>query len=50
MCLSTEECFEPALIMAAEKDRERQEAIAGGKQDELPVMHGVPISVKDMLA
>jgi len=36
--------------MAAEKDREREEAIANGKQEELPLMHGVPISVKDMLA
>lgn len=50
LCLTTEECFEQALELAKQRDQERQQAIALGKADELPLMHGVPMSVKDNIA
>jgi len=33
--------------MAKKKDKEREEARKNGTLDQLPIMHGVPISVKD---
>ena len=49
LCLSAEEDFDSALVEAAEKDRERREAIQNGTQGELPVLHGIPISIKEMV-
>ena len=47
LCLSAEENFEEALIEAESKDREREEAKLKGTQ--LPPLHGIPISIKDMV-
>jgi len=49
LCLSAEEDFDSALVEAAEKDRERREAIQNGTQGELPVLHGIPVSIKEMV-
>jgi Asp-tRNA(Asn)/Glu-tRNA(Gln) amidotransferase A subunit family amidase len=49
LCLSAEEDFDSALVEAAEKDRERREAIQNGSQGELPVLHGIPVSIKEMV-
>jgi Asp-tRNA(Asn)/Glu-tRNA(Gln) amidotransferase A subunit family amidase len=49
LCLSAEEDFDSALVEAAEKDRERREAIHSGTQGELPVLHGIPVSIKEMV-
>jgi len=37
-------------VEAAEKDRERREAIQNGTQGELPVLHGIPVSIKEMVS
>lgn len=50
LCLSTEELFEEAIILAKLRDQERAEARNNGTVDQLPVMHGVPMSVKDVFA
>ena len=34
---------------AKKKDAERQEAIKNGRANELPPLHGIPISVKDLV-
>ena len=47
--LSTEENFKVALKMAKEKDEERAKALEEGDADDLPLMHGIPFSVKDLL-
>jgi Asp-tRNA(Asn)/Glu-tRNA(Gln) amidotransferase A subunit family amidase len=47
--LSAEEDFESALIEAAAKDKERQEAVAQGTQLSLPLLHGIPVSIKEMV-
>ncbi len=49
LCLSTEEDFEEALLEAAKMDGERKKAIAEGKADQLPPLHGIPVSVKDLV-
>ena len=49
LCLSAEEDFDSALVEAAEKDRERKEAIQNGTQGEMPVLHGIPVSIKEMV-
>ena len=49
LCLSAEEDFDSVLVEAAEKDRERREAIQNGTQGELPVLHGIPVSIKEMV-
>ena len=46
---SAEENFEEALEEADKKDRVREEAIKDKKVHELPMLHGIPISVKDMV-
>jgi len=43
----TEELFQEALDQAEEKDRERRQALREGKQ--LPFMHGIPISIKEIV-
>lgn len=45
--LLTEEDYEESLKDAEIKDKERREAIAKGKANELPLLHGIPITVKD---
>ena len=49
LCLSAEEDFDSALVEAAQKDRERWEAIQSRTQGELPVLHGIPVSIKEMV-
>jgi len=46
--LTTEELFDEALIMAKHCDEERALAIANKTQDNLPFLHGIPISVKEL--
>ena len=48
MNYSTEELFESALEKAKKCDAERQKAIQESKQNELPYLHGIPISVKEL--
>ena len=43
----TEELFREALDQAEAKDRERRQALREGK--ELPFLHGIPISVKEIV-
>lgn len=43
----TEELFQEALDQAECKDRERRQALREGKQ--LPFLHGIPISVKEIV-
>ena len=45
--LTTEENFYEALEEAEKKDKERREAIRKGTTDQLPYLHGIPISIKD---
>jgi len=47
--LSADEVFEQALEMADQKDKLLELAIREGKTDELPLLFGVPISVKDLI-
>ena len=47
--LITEENFVEALDLAVQKDKERDTARRQGKLDELPPLHGIPFSVKDMI-
>jgi hypothetical protein len=49
LCLTTEENFESALVEAAIKDKERKEALEQGTQDSLPPLHGIPVSIKEMV-
>ena len=46
--LTAEENFEQALELAKKRDQERQDAKKNGTLDKLPIMHGVPISIKDL--
>ena len=48
--LSAQELFNDALKLAAERDAERADAIKNGTQDQLPYLHGIPISVKDLFS
>ena len=45
--LSAEENFKEAMRIAEEKDKEREEAIRNGVLEKLPILHGIPFSVKD---
>jgi Asp-tRNA(Asn)/Glu-tRNA(Gln) amidotransferase A subunit family amidase len=47
--LTTEENFEEAFILAELRDKERLEAIKNKTTDQLPPLHGIPISVKDLI-
>ena len=49
LCLSTEENFEEALREAMIKDAERETALHEGTADELPPLHGIPMSIKDLV-
>lgn len=51
LCLSAQENFEEALVLAEQKDKERKEAVAKGWKfiKELPLMHGIPMSIKDQI-
>ena len=46
--LSAEENFNEAWTLAQEKDRERSLARDNGTLDDLPLLHGIPISIKDL--
>lgn len=50
LCLSTEELFEEAMDMAKKCDLERAEAVQNGKEQDLPFLHGIPFSVKELFA
>ena len=47
--LSAEENFDYAIKLARKRDDERQKAVEDGKEEELPLMHGVPICVQDTI-
>ena len=49
LCLSAEECIDEALIEARRCDQERQEALQRGSVHLLPPLHGIPISVKELV-
>ena len=49
MNLSTEENFREAIKMAKERDDERAQALEDGEADDLPLMHGIPMSIKDLI-
>ncbi|CDW73926.1 amidase family protein [Stylonychia lemnae] len=46
--LSAEECFDEAIEEARQRDHERQEAQKHGTAHQLPILHGIPIDIKDM--
>ena len=48
--LITEENYEEALKEAADRDIEREAAKRNGIADTLPIFHGIPISVKDLVS
>jgi Asp-tRNA(Asn)/Glu-tRNA(Gln) amidotransferase A subunit family amidase len=48
MNYSAEELFKSALEKAKECDAERMTAIEENRQNELPYLHGIPISVKEL--
>lgn len=45
--ITTAEIFTKGLEVAAERDQERQDAREEDRLDELPLLHGLPISLKD---
>jgi len=47
MGYTTEELFQEAVELAKKCDQERKVAMANGEQEELPFLHGIPISIKD---
>lgn len=47
--LTAEENFEEAFEVAKQCDAERERAIKEGTADKLPQLHGIPISVKDLV-
>jgi len=50
LCLTAEENFEEAIEEAKKKDMEREEALKNGTEHKLPPLHGIPISVKDLVS
>ena len=50
LCLSTQELFESGLVLAKKCDEERAESIKNGTQDQLPFLHGIPISIKELFS
>ena len=46
--LSTEDNLEEARLAAQDKDREREQAKKNGTLADLPLLHGIPISIKDV--
>ena len=49
LCMSGQENFEEATKMAKKRDQERRKARLSNSENELPLMHGIPISVKDQI-
>ncbi len=49
LCLTTEENFEEAFEVAKKCDEERLKALNYGTIDDLNPLHGIPISVKDLV-
>lgn len=47
MNYSAEELFEQALRKAKTCDTERMKAIKENRQNDLPYLHGIPISIKE---
>ncbi|CDW81226.1 amidase family protein [Stylonychia lemnae] len=45
--LVTEEYYDEALLTAQDKDRERELAVRNGRANELGLLHGIPVSIKD---
>ena len=50
LCLSTQELFKSGLVLAKKCDEERAESIKNGTQDQLPFLHGIPISIKELFS
>jgi Asp-tRNA(Asn)/Glu-tRNA(Gln) amidotransferase A subunit family amidase len=48
--LTCEEDFEYGLEEAKIKDQERQVAIRNGTVDQLPLLHGIPVSIKELVS
>ena len=46
--MNTCERFEEAMAMAQTRDEELRQALSAGTQDQLPPLHGIPISLKDI--
>ena len=46
--MSAEENFEEAMFLAKQMDQERKKAKDNGKLEDLPLLHGIPMSVKDL--
>lgn len=49
MCLTADENFEEALNEARQKDIELKKAKQNGKLEDLPILHGIPFSVKEQI-
>jgi Asp-tRNA(Asn)/Glu-tRNA(Gln) amidotransferase A subunit family amidase len=47
--ITAAEMFTEGLKVAQEKDKEREEARKNGTLEDLPLLHGIPISVKDVM-
>jgi hypothetical protein len=48
--LSTQELFKSGLVLAKKCDEERAECIKNGTQDQLPFLHGIPVSIKELFS
>lgn len=48
--LSTQELFTSGLVLAKKRDEERAESMKNGTQDQLPFLHGVPVSIKELFS
>mmetsp|Transcript_24708 Transcript_24708/g.38465 ORF Transcript_24708/g.38465 Transcript_24708/m.38465 type:complete len:196 (+) Transcript_24708:275-862(+) len=48
LCLTTEELFEEAMDKAKACDQAREEARQNGTIDQLPFLHGIPVSIKEL--
>lgn len=47
---STEELFDTGMELAKKCDIERSEAVRNGQEKNLPFLHGIPISLKELFA
>lgn len=50
LCLSTQELFTSGLELAKKCDAERAQAIENDTQDQLPFLHGIPVSIKELFS